>query len=171
MWRGRFNATFVHGDFRIRQCMLLLDLHMAAVEQIIHPAEWKHSGWRELAGIKKRCKIISTAHALKAWGYNGNDKNCRTEYIKAVEACCLNNSFGCLETWTKALAVGSSEWIKNVSESIPNAFKSIDTFPSSASPLSAGNNKAVALTISKKRRRGYLDIISQKMGCKIKSMR
>ena len=40
MWRGRFNTTFVYGDVWIRNCMLLLDLHMAATRQIIHPAEW-----------------------------------------------------------------------------------------------------------------------------------
>ncbi len=94
MWQGRFNATIVHGDIWIRQCMLLLDLHMEATGQIIHPAEWTHSGWRELTGIKKRCKVISTTHALKAWGLNGDDKDFRAEYIRAVEACCLNNSFG-----------------------------------------------------------------------------
>lgn len=170
MWRGRFNTTFVYGDVWIRNCMLLLDLHMAATRQIIHPAEWEHCGWLELTGIKKRCKTISTAHAIEAWGYQGNYEKFRARYIRSVEICCLSNFFGCLETWTNALAVGSSEWIKYVSESIPDAFKSIDSFPSSASPLNDGNNNTAALTISKKRRRGYLNMISQKRGYKIKGI-
>jgi putative transposase len=169
MWKGRFNTTFVYGDIWIRQCMLLLDLHMAATGQIIHPAEWEHCGWLELTGIKKRYRIISTRHALEAWGHQESYEKFRARYISAVELCCMNNHFGCLETWTDALAVGSSEWIKYVSESTPN-FKSIDSFPSSASPLKDGNDKTTALTISKKRRRGYLNMIYLKMGCKIKGI-
>ncbi len=163
MWRGHFNATMVHGDIWIRQCMLLLDLHMPATKQIIHPAEWKHSGWQELAGVTKRNKVISPTHSLKIFDNNGDDISPRAEYIREVEACCLSNSFGCLETWTSALAVGSFEWIKYVSNSIPNAFKSIDILPSSASPLGNENDETVVLTISKKRRSGYLNMISQKM--------
>ncbi len=170
MWRGRFNATFVHEGGWVRQCMLLLDLHMVATEQITHPAEWKHGGWQELTGIKQRYKVVSTTHALKVSGNKGNDKGSRTEYIRAIEACCVKNAFGCLETWTNALAVGPSEWLESISESIPNAFKSLDTLPSSASPLSDGNDKTAALTISKKRRRGYLNTISQQMECKVKGM-
>lgn len=149
--------------------MLLLDLHMPATKQIIHPAEWKHSGWHELAGVTKRNKVIATAISLKVFdNNNGDDKRPRAEYISAVESCCLSGSFGCLETWTSALAVGSSEWIKYVSNSIPNGFKSIDILPSSASPLDTENVETVALFISKKRRSGYLNMISQKMEGKAK---
>jgi len=168
MWRGRVNATLVHGDIWIRQCMLLLDLHMPATKQIIHPAEWKHSGWHELAGVTKRYKVISTAHSLKVFDNNGDDKSPRVAYIRAVESCCVSSSFGCLETWTSALTVGSSEWIKYVSNSIPNGFKSIHTLPSSASPLETEKDETVALIISKKRRSGYLNMISQKMEGKAK---
>ncbi len=163
MWQGRFNATFVYGDVWIRKCMLLLDLHMVATGQIIHPAEWEQSGWFELAGIKKRNKIISSTQAIAPWEHKRNHEKFREKYISSVEACCLKKSYGCLETWTNALAIGSFEWIKHVSESIPDAFKTIDSLPSSASPFDDGNNDTVALIISKKRRRGYLDMIFKKM--------
>lgn len=165
MWRGRFSATLVHGEILIRQCMLLLDLHMTSIKHFIHPAEWKHGGWQELAGTKKRCKVISTVHALKAWGISGDEEKFRIEYVSAVETCCLDNSFGCLETWTKALAVGSAEWINHLSVAISSTFRSIDILPQSALPLSYGDIEAVSLTVSQKRRRGYLDRISQKMDC------
>jgi len=170
MWQGRFNVTFVHGDIWIRQCMLLLDLHMVAMKHTIHPAEWKHCGWQELAGIKKRNKVISTTHSLKIFENTEDNKNSMAEYIRTVETCCLGNSFGCLEAWTNALAVGSSEWIKHLSSLIllPNATKSITILPSSVSPLSTGSYETMALTISKKRRTWYLKRILQKMGFKIK---
>jgi len=171
MWKGSYNATMVHGDIWIRQCMLLLDLHMVAKKKTIHPAEWKHGGWQELAGIKKRYRVTSTAHSLKAFDNRGDDKRSRAEYLRTVEACCLSNSFGCLETWTSALAVGSSEWIKDVSLSIPNGFKSIGILPSTASPLPTGDDEAATLTISKKRRSGYLNMISQKMEYRSKRTR
>lgn len=164
MWRGRFSATMVHGDIWIRQCMLLLDLHMAATKRIIHPAEWKHGGWKELAGIKKRYKVISTIHASKAWTASTDEKKFSAEYVSAVETCCLDNSFGCLETWINALAVGSPGWIKHVSTSIPSSFRSINTLPRRALPLSCGNLMAAKLTVSQKKRRWYLDRISQRIG-------
>ncbi len=165
MWRGRFSATMVHGEILIRQCMLLLDLHMIATKHIIHPAEWKHGGWQELVGTKKRYKVISTVHALKAWGNTADEESFRTEYVSTIETCCLDQSFGCLETWIKALAVGSAEWINHLSISIPSTLKSINTIPLSALPISYGDFETVALNVSPKRRRGYLDRISQRMNC------
>ena len=167
MWQGRFDTTFVHSGIWVKQCMLLLDLYMVATGQVIHPAEWKDNGWSELVGIKTRYKIISIAHAMGAWGYEENFEKFRADYIREVEACCFDNSYGCLETWTKALAIGPSEWIGNVSESIPEVFRVIDTVPISAFPLNHENNNTVALKTSKKRRRGFLNRISHKVGYKI----
>lgn len=165
MWRGRFSVTLVCGEIWIRQCMLLLDLHMIATKHFIHPAEWKYGGWQELAGTKRRYKVISTVRALNVWGPSADEKKCRAEYVSAVETCCLDNSFGCLETWTKALAVGSSGWINHLSISISSTFRSIDNLPQSALPQSYGDVEAVSLTVSLKRRRGYLDRILQRMNC------
>lgn len=164
MWQGRFKATFIHGGIWLKQCMLMLDLHMTATGQCSHPAEWKHSGWHELVGIKKRYKVISVSHAMEAWGAGTNIKKFRTDYVRALEACCMDKSFGCLTTWTDALAVGPSEWIANASALIPESNKMTDDVPISASPLNDGGRNTVALKTAMKRRRGYLDKISRKLG-------
>lgn len=151
MWRGRFNTTFIHGDVWVKQSMLLLDLHMTATKHIIHPAEWNHCGWKELAGTKKRYRVISTEHAWNVWGDNtGDDVISRVTYVNTVEACCQENSFGCLETWADALAIGDTEWVKYVGNSIPVSFKHINILPYSASPISTGELQAATLTVSKK---------------------
>ena len=163
MWQGRFDTTFIHGRTWVKQCMLMLDLHMVATDQVNHPAEWEHSGWHELTGIKKRNRVISVAHAMGALGDEENVEKLRTDYIRVIENCCLNKSLGCLETWTNALAMGSSEWIGKVSESIPEVFRTIDIVQRAASPLNEENDNFVALKISKKRRRSYLHRVLRKM--------
>lgn len=159
MWQGRFDTTFVHGRIWVKQCMLMLDLHMVATGQVNHPAEWEHSGWHEIVGIKKRNRVISATHAMGALGNEENFEKLRADYIRVIENCCLNKSLGCLETWANALAIGSSDWIGKVSESIPEVFRTIDIVPKTASPLNEENDNTVALKISKKRRRGYLNRI------------
>lgn len=159
MWQGRFDTTVIHGRKWVKQCMLMLDLHTVATDQVNHPAEWEHSGWHELVGIKKRNRVISVAHAMGALGDEKKFETRRTDYVRVIENCCLNNSFGCLETWTNALAMGSSEWISKVSESIPEVFRTIDIVPKAASPLNEENDNTAALKISKKRRRCYLNRI------------
>ena len=164
MWQGRFKATFIHGGLWIRQCMVLLDLQMLATGKCNHPAEWEYSGWHELVGKKKRYKVISLSHAMEAWGAGTNIKKFKSDYVRVLEACCINKSFGCLATWTKALAVGPSEWIANASTLIPESYKTISAVPISASPLHDSGGNTVALKTSMKRRRGYLDRISGKLG-------
>lgn len=154
MWQGRFKSTFIHGGIWMRQCMLLLDLQVIATGKCIHPAEWKYSGWHELVGIKKRYRVISMSHAMEAWEAGINIKKFRLEYVRAIEACCTNKSFGCLATWADALAVGPSEWITDVSISIPENCKTTNTVPISASPSNDGDGDTVALQTSTKRRRG-----------------
>ena len=103
--------------------------------------------------------MISAAHAMGALGDERNFEKLRSDYIRVIENCCLNKSPGCLETWTNALAIGSSDWIGKVSESIPEVFRTIALVPRTASPLHEENDNIVALKISKKRRRGYLNRI------------
>ena len=114
-------------------------------------------------GIKKRYKVISTSHAMEAWGVVANIKKFRSDYVQMIEACCTNKSFGCLATWANALAVGPSEWIVDISVSIPKNYKTINTIPISASPLNDGDGNTVSLQTSTKRRRGYLDGISRQV--------
>ena len=158
MWLGRFDTTVIHGRIWVKQCMIMLDLQMVATDQVNHPAEWEHSGWHELVGIKKRNLVISAAHAMGVLGNEENLEKLRTDYIRVIENCCLNKSLGCLETWANALAIGSPEGIGKVSKTIPEVFRTIDIVPR-ASPLNDGNDNTVALRISKKRRRSYLNRI------------
>lgn len=163
MWQGRFKATCIHGGTWIKQCVLLLDLQMIATGKCNHPAEWEHSGWHELVGIKKRYRVISIPHTMEAWGAGTNIKQFRSDYVRVLEACCTNKSFGCLATWTNALAVGPSGWIADVGVSIPESYKSTNTVPISASPINNGDGNTVALQTSTKRRRGYLGRIYRQL--------
>lgn len=117
MWQGRFRATCIHGGTWIKQCMLLLDLQMIATGKYNHPALWEYSGWHELVGIKRRYRVISMSHVMEAWGAGTNIKKFRSDYVQAIETCCTDKSFGCLATWTNALAVGPYEWIDDVGAS------------------------------------------------------
>ena len=163
MWQGRFKATFIHGGIWMKQCMLLLDLGMIETGKCNHPAEWECSGWAELVGIKKRYRVISIPDAMEAWGSGGNIKKFRSDYVRAIEACCMNKSFGCLTTWTNALAVGPSGWIADVSVSIPESCKTTSTVPTSASPLNDRDDNTVILQTSTKRRRDYLNRIFRQL--------
>ena len=47
-WEDRYHATAIEADEHLHRCLIYIDLNMVRAGVVSHPAEWAHSGYREI---------------------------------------------------------------------------------------------------------------------------
>lgn len=112
-WSGRYHATLVETGSHLSQCLFYIDYNMLRAGAVSHPSEWKHTGYHELCGDRKRYRIINKVKLLSRLGMQGETVNFRNWYTKTINA----KSDEYMERrryWTEALAVGSEGWIRKI---------------------------------------------------------
>lgn len=64
-WEDRYHTTAVDADEYLRRCLVYVDLNMVRAGVVKHPADWLHSGYREIQAPPERYAIVDLA-ALSA---------------------------------------------------------------------------------------------------------
>ena len=88
---------------------------MVRARVVRHPSEWRHSGYHELCGDKKRYRVINTERLRKCLRIEDSEqfnewyKRTIDEKLKVLYH--VRQAF-----WTEALAVGDEAWIKRISK-------------------------------------------------------
>ena len=83
---------------------------------VSHPEKWKHSGYHELIGSRKRYRLINFSRLLKCLGVD-DPKVFKVWYKKTINAK-AELYMDRQPYWTEAAAVGSWEWLEKVSPKI-----------------------------------------------------
>lgn len=112
-WSGRYHATLIEDGRHLSRCMFYIDYNMMRAGVVSHPSEWEHGGHRELAGLRKRYRIVNRRKLLAKLGMSGEDDRFLDWYNKTINAKSedyLRRS----AYWTEALAVGSEGWIERI---------------------------------------------------------
>ena len=115
-WSDRFHAVLIESGEHLSECMYYIDYNMLRNGVVHHPAEWKHSGYHELIGTKKRYRIINLARLINCLKID-DPLQFRLWYKKTINA----KAEFYMERqpwWTEAAAVGSLEWIDTVSKKV-----------------------------------------------------
>jgi hypothetical protein len=87
---------------------------MIRAKAVEHPSEWKHSGYRELSGEKKRYRIINTARLMKCLMMDGDLECFRKWYVRNMDEK-VKSAYNSREPmWTDAFAVGDEGWLKKI---------------------------------------------------------
>lgn len=112
-WSGRYHATLIESGTHLSQCLFYIDYNMMRTGAVSHPSEWKHSGYHELSGNRKRYRIINKTRLLRKLGM-------ADEHDRFLEWYCLTidskskQYMDRQKYWTEALAVGSQGWIQEM---------------------------------------------------------
>lgn len=112
-WSGRYHATLIESGSHLSQCLFYIDYNMMRARAVSHPSEWKHSGYHELSGERKRYTIINKKKLLRKLGMEGEGDRFLKWYLQTIDS----KSKQYMERqkyWTEALAVGSQEWIESL---------------------------------------------------------
>ena len=121
-WRGRFHATAIQDGMHLARALFYIDFNMVRVGVVRHPSEWKHSGYHELSGTRKRYRIINTERLRKCLRMSDSEQF--SEWYKRTVDEKLSEIYHVREAfWTEALAVGDKTWIEGISNKITSRKK------------------------------------------------
>jgi putative transposase len=112
-WSGRYHATLIENGSHLSQCLFYIDYNMLRAGKVSHPSEWKHTGYHELIGARKRYRIINRTKLLGRLGMSGETDSFLKWYKKTTDAK-SDEYMERKKYWTEALAVGSQAWIQKM---------------------------------------------------------
>jgi putative transposase len=114
-WSGRYHATLIEKGKHLSRCMFYIDMNMIRTGAVTHPLEWKHCGYHELSGRRKRYRIIKDTEIINIFGCSDNINDFRKWY-NAVLDDEISRGFHKRESfWSESVAVGSRGWIESLS--------------------------------------------------------
>lgn len=112
-WSGRYHATLIETGEHLSQCVFYIDYNMMRAGVVSHPSEWTHSGYHELAGDKRRNRIINFNKLLGRLGM-ANDKERFFEWYNSTIDAKAEANKERQPHWSEALAVGGESWIRGI---------------------------------------------------------
>lgn len=112
-WEDRYHATAIEADDHLHRCLVYIDLNMVRAGVVKHPAEWAHSGYREIQAPPERYAVIDivTLSALTGFASVASFQNAHHEWVEEA----LSGEIGARdERWSETIAVGSREYVDKV---------------------------------------------------------
>ncbi len=113
-WTNRFHATLVQNGEHLHRCFSYIDFNMVRCGAVSHPLEWRHSGFHQLVKTPQRYRIIDIEAVMDRLG-KPSYASFKDWYIEALEEnLCERRFLKCETFWTKAIAVGSKDFLMNL---------------------------------------------------------
>ena len=113
-WRGRYHATLIEDGEHLSRCLFYIDLNMIRAGVVKHPGEWKHCGYHELIGNRKRYKVINEESLLDKLQFSANTSYLRKWYSASLEDELSKGFHKRVGFWSESIAVGCRGWIENL---------------------------------------------------------
>ncbi|MDT8390626.1 MAG: transposase [Lentisphaeria bacterium] len=112
-WSGRFHSTLVQTGPHLQRCLFYLDMNMVRTRVVSHPGEWKCGGHHELAGTRKRYRIIDFSCLLSCLGLR-DEAAFSDWYAGTLNNLCRLPVQPAEPFWDKAFAVGDKSWLQKL---------------------------------------------------------
>jgi len=129
----------VQGGDTLRLVSAFIDKTASLASKVKDPAGNKQAGFRELAGIAKRYRLIKLEQAATVLGYD-NMEAMKQAYITDMETIRQSVDFD-PEAWVNYVAIGDTDFLTTTTKALPS------TARSKIVPITAVNH---ALVLSKK---------------------
>jgi putative transposase len=121
-WGDRYHATMVDGGAHLFRCLKYIDLNMVRAGVVAHPTDWTWTGYAELAGDRKRYRIVDRTLLLKCLQQT-NIEGFETNYRIAIQQAIDSGELAREARWTNDLAIGSQAYVDSLSPRIRNRMK------------------------------------------------
>ncbi len=112
-WEDRYHATAIEADEHLHRCLVYIDLNMVRAGVVKHPAEWVHSGYREIQATPKRYGVIDLRglSALCGFAEVADFQEAHRQWVGEA----LSAGMGVRDDrWSEAIAVGSLTFVEKV---------------------------------------------------------
>jgi putative transposase len=112
-WEDRYHATAVEADVHLHRCLVYIDLNMVRAGVVRHPAQWPHSGYREIHQPPERYRIIDLGALSRMCGFD-EVAGFQQAHRQWVEAALREDRMARDDRWSESIAVGSQAFVKRV---------------------------------------------------------
>ncbi|MBU0679163.1 MAG: transposase [Verrucomicrobia bacterium] len=119
-WSDRYHAVMIDSGESLWRCLQYIDLNMVRAGVVQHPEEWDWCGYNELVGRKRRNRLIDQKQLVQALGDGTAIEHFRTGYQDMIRTKVELAELQREAYWTEALAVGSTDFTREVGKQIPN---------------------------------------------------
>lgn len=116
-WEDRYHATAVESGEHLMQCMTYINLNMVRAGVVKNPIHWKESGYYEIHYQKRRYVILDFNELRKLFNFETIAKLQENQQLGIDEALSKNDLLRD-KKWTEAVAVGSEDYLNNVSQQL-----------------------------------------------------
>ena len=113
-WEDRFHSTMIEEGSHLLNCLIYIDLNMVRAGVVAHPEQWEWCGYHELAGKRKRFRIID--HDLLRQLLGPFAEDFAKSYAAEIEAAIAAGRLKRESWWTESVAVGSREYVQRIEE-------------------------------------------------------
>jgi putative transposase len=115
-WGDRYGGVAVETDVHLHRCMIYIATNMVRAGVVQHPREWKHCGYQEHIGHKKRFTLIDKKHLLQILQLD--EISFLDMYISCIEEYLNLKKFQRESCWTESIAVGTQDFVRDVKKSL-----------------------------------------------------
>lgn len=111
-WEDRYHATAIESGDHLWRCIVYIDLNMVRAGVVVHPSEWKWSGFHEIRNPKTRYRLIN--HDLLKRFLNVKDQDELVKTHRGWIDSQLVDMPTRQEHFSKSVAVGSKAFVDNI---------------------------------------------------------
>jgi putative transposase len=124
VWAGTFIPTVVQASTHLPPLLRFVDSHQVRGGYVAQPEAWGTSGYLDLAGFRKRNRIVSIAHVLRLIGLSRSGKGAFQEaHRKAIKGGLREELLLDQAYWVNEAFIGTPDWIEPIAEALKIDFK------------------------------------------------
>ncbi|RJQ78550.1 MAG: transposase [Desulfobacteraceae bacterium] len=112
-WEDRYHATAVEDGDHLSQCIVYIDLNMVRAGVVSHPSEWPFCGYNEIQEPRRKNVLINYDRLRQLLGFDAYD-GLKASHKGWVESFLNNGENRRNDKWTRSIAVGSKNFIRNI---------------------------------------------------------
>ncbi|SDM52578.1 putative transposase [Geoalkalibacter ferrihydriticus] len=101
-WEDRYHATAIESGEHLLRCSVYIDLNMVRAGAVSHPEEWRHGGYLEIQGRRRRNRLLDLDVLASSVGI-GTLTALAEVHKEWVKEALRTNDLGRNEAWAKAL--------------------------------------------------------------------
>lgn len=116
-WEDRYHATAVESGDHLVKCLVYIDLNMVRAGVVKHPGDWPHSGYNEIQSPKRKCVLVDHYRLMQLAGFTDYGQFCEA-HENWLRAATMEGPSALQPDWSKAIAVGGSEFVQEVKDSL-----------------------------------------------------
>jgi len=116
-WEDRYHATAVESGLHLFKCLVYIDMNMVRAGVVSHPSKWGWSGYNEIQNPKQRYSIINYQRLSHLLGLDSAGL-LKEAHLNWVDEALKTDRHERDHKWSKAVAVGSEDYIKNIKKDL-----------------------------------------------------